>query len=139
MGKKSSIYDRYKTDKRIETSGVWFDYGDMGRFLVARAGGANSEYSRMLSKKMKVYRNQIDSGNIPEDVLRKVTANIFAETVVLNWEDVHDEKGKVMPYSKENCEKLLVDLPDFFDDISAFAIQYSNFQITEMDEADAKN
>jgi len=65
-------------------------------------------------------------------------AEVYAETVLLGWTGVADENGTPLPFTKENCVKLLTDLPDLFRDIQEQAQRVANFRAADL-EADAKN
>lgn len=140
--KKRSIYDTFGTDTKRETGGAMLEYGDM-KFRVARAGGANKRYNSLLVAKMQPYRRVLAAQqNKPDvqtlDLLRKIQTEICAEAVVLGWENVTDRAGVAIPYSKAACLTLFQELPDFFDMLSGFAQDMSNFQ-GGVDEEDAKN
>jgi hypothetical protein len=139
---KKSIYDVFGTDTAREKSGAVFEYGDI-KVRVARAGGANDRFTRLTIQKMQPYRrmlqaqqNKLDANTIA--LLRTIQTEVFAETVVLGWDGIADREGKDIPFSKVNCLQLLQQLPDFFDQLSGFAQDMSNFQ-SSVDESDVKN
>lgn len=117
-----SLYRQFKTDENVEKSGVWLEYGpnDKGlpiRIRVARAGGANTKFARLLEQKTKPYRRQLQNETLDPKVGDELFADLYAECVVLDWENVDAEDGTSLPFSKENCLKLFKDLPDLFADI----------------------
>ncbi len=134
----ASIYRKFKTDSTVETEGVVLDYGDGVRIRVARAGGANKAYLKAIERLSRKYRRQIQLDVLDEETARRLLREIYAETVVLGWEGVTDEAGEPMPFTRENCVKLLTDLPDLFADVQAQAANAALFK-AEIDEADAKN
>lgn len=138
-----SIYDVFSTEATREKSGTWLDYGKAGRFLIARAGGANKRFTQVMIAKMKPYRRVLQAKqNNPDaqalDLLRSIQEEVYAETIVLGWEGVKDVLGEEIPYSKEAARKLFKDLPALFDEIAQFANDLSNFQAEDTEE-DAKN
>lgn len=131
-------YKMFKTDKDLEAGkGIDLDYGDFS-ITIHRAGGANQKYSKVASVKLKPLARQIQNGTADPEAVRRAMAEIYAEAVIIGWKGVRDEKDAVMKFSKENCVKFLVDLPDLFDDIQREADRVSNFRSSEI-EADAKN
>lgn len=117
-----SLYQSFKTDENIEKNGIMLEYGttDGGapiRIRIARAGGANLKFARLLEQKTKPYRRQLQMETMDQNVQVAVLREVFAESVVLGWENVEDENGKPLPFSKENCIKLFTDLPDLFADV----------------------
>jgi len=146
-----SLYKTFATDDTAEKQGITVDYGDT-RFLIARAGGANSAFKKCFGTKIKPYRRQIDQGTIDDSVANRLMAEAYAEAVVLGWQsktvdDQGNEKwldtiegpdGKPMKFTAENCTKVLIDLPELFADLQVMAGQASNFRTEEVEE-DAKN
>ena len=125
-----SLYTKFSTDEGIEREGVWLDYGGE-KFLVARAGGANTKYLQRLQHLSKPFTRQIQMGTFDEDQGREIAAQAFAETVILDWSGVMDREGQVMTFSKEACQQLLIDLPEIFQDIREFAADFTNFRTEE--------
>ncbi len=136
--KAKSIYDLFERDEDMETKGIWQNFGPYGKFLIARAGGANARFLSMLSKTMEPYQRQIQKNMLPEDVANELLINVFARTVILGWEGVIDKDGKAIEYSYEACVKLLTDLPDFFIDMREEATRIQNFRSAEFED-DAGN
>lgn len=136
---KMSFYNTFKTDADLEAgAGVDLDYGEAGTITIHRAGGDNKKFSKVLAAKMKPYRRQLQNGTMDDEVAERLMAEVYAEAVIIGWEGVKDEKGKTLPYSKENVVKLLTDLPELFKDIQDQASTIANFRKEEI-EAEAKN
>lgn len=116
------LYDLFKMDENIEKTGIVLEYGfDKNskpiRIRVARAGGSNTRFDKLLEQRLKPYRRQIQTDTMDRALLEDIMMNVFAETVILGWENVDDKDGNVIPFSKENCIKLFKDLPDLYRDI----------------------
>lgn len=133
-----SVYSMFKTDKEAEKNGIIVDYGEMGRFKIARIGGANSAFARMMKAKIKRYKYQIDTDTLPEEVDAQISTEVFVKCVLLGWEGVTDEDGNEILYTEENALKMMSDLPDLRKDLSAVAQDYTNFLAHEAETA-AKN
>lgn len=131
-------YDTFKADESLEQQGIELDYGDAGLFKIARAGGSNKEFARLMEKVFRPYRRQMDAGTMDEKVADKLLAEVFAKTVILDWKGVTDKNGKNLPFNTENAVKLLTDLPDLFADLREQAMKIANFRAVEI-EADLKN
>lgn len=126
----------FKTSANLETEGIWIDYGDYGRFLVARAGGKNKAFRNLMDQRLRPYRSALKMGLVDDSVIEKITRESFAEAVVLDWELV-DESNQPIPYSAEACSKLFEDCPDLFEDVLNQAQTVANF-VEETRVEDAK-
>ena len=131
----TSIYDTYKTNPKLELEGIVFDCGPDGKFMLARAGGSNVRFAKNLSAKMRPHERQMDAGTMDNEVGLKLLIEVFANSIVLGWEGVKDEKGKDLPFSVENCIKLFNDLPDLFTDVREQAMKWSNYRKQEIEDA----
>lgn len=125
-----SIYDRYKTDKTLETEGVWVDFGD----------GVEVKLTRLNTKAAKEVRRREEKPyarlrEIPEDIQEKVLTRIMAQAVIKEWKGVLDEKGKPIPCTAEAVEALLNELPDFREDLIFAAAQRETFKAEEVEAA----
>ena len=138
-----SLYSQFKTDKTIEKDGIVLEYGMNSKkkiigIRIARAGGANVQYSKLLEAKIKPYRRQIQNETLDNDIADKITKEVYAQTVVLGWENVEDENGEELEFSVANCIKLFTDLPELWFDIQQQATRASLFR-AEILENDSKN
>ena len=138
-----SLYTQFETDREIEKTGIVLDYGFNSKkqpiqIRMARAGGANERYSKLLELRTKPYRRQIQNETLENAVAEKITKEVYAQTVVLGWTGVEDRDGNEMPFTQENCVKLFTDLPDLWSDVQSQSTRASLFR-AEILEADAKN
>lgn len=133
-----SLYKKFKTDAQVEVDGVWVDYGDGIRIRLARAGGANQAFLRATERVHRKYRKQIQLDALTEKEAAPLLREIYADSIILGWEGVTAADGQSLPFSKENCLKLLEDLPEFFRDIREYANSRELF-LESVLEADAKN
>jgi len=133
-----STYETFKTDEELEKKGIEIDFGDTGCFLVARAGGANQRFKKASEKKFRPYRRQIESGTIDPKVANRLMVEVFAESVILDWQNVTDENGEEMACTYDNVVKLFTDLPDLFSEIQQEAMKFANYKAMEVEE-DLKN
>ena len=127
------LYSQFKTDPEMEKSGVWVEYGENSkgepiRFLIARAGGANEQYMKVLEAKAKPFRRQIQTEVIERKTLEKITRETFALTCLKGWENVEDANGNPMAYTAENVVKLLADLPELSTDLQEQATRVALYR-----------
>lgn len=147
MAKKSSVFKLFGTSKLAEKNGVWVDYGDV-KFLVARAGGTNSDYLDLLKAKTRPFRNQIDRGTLAQADDDRVTRELYAEAIIKDvqvknedgsWvQGVPGMNGEVLPFTRGAVLQLLTALPDMFRDIRVMATDVQRY-LDEEDSADLKN
>lgn len=141
-----SLFSAYKTDNKLETEGVTFElYGN--RVTMARAGGANPAFQAAMSKKTMPYRRAIAQSSMDPREELKILREVYAETVILNWEvrrgdawvqGIESEDGSTIPYSRENVIKTLTALPELFMELQNLASSAMHFR-AEVLEADAGN
>lgn len=147
-----SMYDQFETDATLETGGIWIDYGDF-RVQIARAGGANKKYLSYAETKTKPFRRAIQAGTMPEDRSRSLLYDIYANTVILDWQvadgenkdgstkwkkGIHKKGGGLLEVSPENILITFKNLPALFLDLQQASEGVSLFLKEEM-EADSKN
>lgn len=127
------LYQTFKTDSAVEKEGIVLAYGPNSKGLpieirVARAGGSNTKFKRILELKTRPYKRQIAADSMPDEVDARIMAEVYAEAVILGWENVESAEGNPLPFSKENCIKLLSDLPELFRDIRDQTTKFSLFK-----------
>lgn len=136
------MYDVFETDENLETSGVWVDYGEF-RVLIASAGQGNKSYVRYAEKKLKPVRKAMDAGALSNERSQALMADIYAKTIVLDWQVMSDgewktgiegREGDVLPVNEENVEKTLRSLPRLFMDLQEQAMSIANFRKAELED-----
>ena len=132
-----SVFAQYGSDESLETSGTWFTINEM-RFKLARAGGSNIEFLKLVRKRTAPYKRALAAGSIEEKFAREIIAGCFAETVLLDWEGVYGDDEQAIPFSKETAKDLLAKLPNLFNELRDFADNWENFKAEDL-EADRKN
>jgi hypothetical protein len=128
----------FGTDKAVETSqGITLDYGDF-QIKIARAGGSNKKFARILTTRLKPYRRQMDTDTMDEGIAQKIMIETYADSVILGWTGVKDSEGNDMEFNRENVIKLFTDLPDLFMDVRSQSDKMALFRSMEI-ESDVKN
>lgn len=141
---KSTPYDLFKTDEKMEAEqGITLDYGDF-KIQIARAGGSNKRYSKLLNKKLRPHRRRLETDTMEEETARKIMIETFASSIIIGWESkdeegkfvvgIHDEDGAIIEYNKQNVFDTLVKLPDLFRDIQIQADKVSLFRAEELEQ-----
>jgi hypothetical protein len=138
-----SLYTQFQTDSNLEKTGILLEYGETedGKPIcirIARAGGANKSFEKRMELETKPIRRQLQNETVNNAQLLKLLRKVYAETVVLGWENVQDPDGKDIPFTVENCIKLFEDLPDLFTDLQEQSRRAALFR-QQAREADGKN
>ncbi len=136
-----SIYDLYETDMKKETEGFWHPINKKISFLLARAGGANLNFSKALEKKTRPHRGRggaFEGEEVDVELATELMKEAFAETIILDWKGITDKTGKPVAYSAKAAVKLLKALPDLFTDLRDVAGKAANFRVEEI-KADVGN
>lgn len=94
--KKGGGYSAFRSDIGAEQEGVVLDYGAF-RVTIARAGGANKAYERILEALTKPYRRAIQLETLDPKVSEKIMKEAMAKAVILNWEVLVDAEGNPDP------------------------------------------
>lgn len=148
-----SIYDLFRTDTDLELKGKWVGYGP-SMFLIARAGGANVQFTKAYSAAMAPYQRQQRLGKFSEEDARDVMVGPFVDYCVLDWKKrvknketgevtfvehvIESRDGTDQTFSKDAAKKLLVEIPDLFSGLIEAASAISTFAPEDV-EAAVKN
>lgn len=119
-----SLYNTFETNKDLERDGIVLDYGFNSKdepiqIRIARAGGANTKFAKVLEQKMKPYKRAIANDTMDNKVAEKLLIEAYADAVILSWTGVEDREGNFLEFTRDNVVKVLTDLPDLFMDIQA--------------------
>lgn len=134
-----NLYKLFKTDENLETDGIFIEYGETDdgkpvRIRIARAGGKNTAFTKALEKATRPHRKAIQSGSMDNATADRLYRDVFADTVVLGWENVTGPDGKPLEFNKENVLKLFQDLPDLFQDLREQAANAALFREAVLEE-----
>ena len=116
-----SLYNTYKSAGAPLTVGVWIELGEC-RVKVRYAGRENKGYTKCLRTLASPYERIIgnDDANVDKATQKKLDAmfaEVYAKSVIADWENVTNENGEPMEFSWQNAKQTLIDLPLFFDEI----------------------
>jgi hypothetical protein len=137
------IYKQYKTDSNVEQEGIVLEVGvnskgEMATMRIARAGGANVAFAKLVEQRLKPHKRAIQTETLDKKVADAIMRDVYASTVVLGWEHMEDENDQPLEYSKENVLKVLTDLPDLWADVQATSMKGALYR-EEVREADRGN
>lgn len=150
-----SLRKQFKMDANLEQDGIWIDYGT-ARIRIARAGGNNKKFAKVLDTKTKPYKRAIVAGMLDAEKSNAILREVYADAVILKWEtntgteaepvwepgilpeDLGCEGETLLPATKENIVKVLAELPELFTDLIAQASSATLFR-EELSSDIAKN
>lgn len=103
--KKKGGYGSFRSDTTAEQEGVELDYGPF-RVTIARAGGANKSYERILEALTKPYRRAIQLETLDQKVSERIMKEAMAKAIILNWEVLVDVNGAPDPNGSDWAQGL---------------------------------
>lgn len=139
----TDLFSMFGSDKNLETKGKWIVYGPdetATGFLVGRAGGANTKYTKLLTEKLRPYQRLIQqNARKPTtevlDIVTKMQKEAFIEACLFDWKNVALERnGPTVPLTKENAQKLFDQFPDLFTDLMSQADNVQTFQLDSLED-----
>lgn len=144
----SNMYNSFEGDATLENEGIWLDYGEF-RIRASYAGGANKAYNKCLDAKTKHIRRAISTGSIQDHILNNILINVYAETVIKDWQviseengewkvGIPDKEGNLMPFNSQNVIKTFKALPHLFENVRD-AVSNATLYRKEVLEDESKN
>ena len=136
-----SIYEMYETDMAKEVEGFWYPVNKKISIKMARAGGANLEFSKAMEASTRPHRKRggaFEGDNVDIELATELMRDAFAETIILDWKGITTKDGKKVACSPAAAKKLLTDLPDLYLELRDAAGAASNFRMDEIKD-DAGN
>lgn len=133
----ASQFGTYATDQSLETDGVRvrLEADSPTWFLVARSGGANRAYDRVVQKNSRRYQKQLQRGLLDNETAEnEIIKPAFIECCMLDWGGVTGEDGKEIPFSRKACEDLFAEYPDVYDVLREQAGELATYRIREQEE-----
>lgn len=125
----------FSTDDEKEEEGVWEDFGEGSRMLIASSG--SKRFQKLFRQVPAGVREQMNNGKLPDKIAREIMAGIFAKALLLNWEKISDD-GKELTYSEENAKTYLLKYKRLATFVWERAEDHSRFEKEEA-EREAKN
>lgn len=137
MAKLSSITKHYSGNKKLEQEGKWErfyvraeDDTELGSFLlkIAYAGETNQRYARSLERVTRQYRTGGRIIDLPDELANEILLEVFVDSIISDWDDVMDEEGNPVPFTKEGITTLLKSAPHLFPEVRMRASNRSVFR-----------
>ena len=136
----------FETDKNIEREGVIVEYAPGVEIKIARAGGANKKFAKIMQRLARPYRRAIQTDSIDEKILTGLFITAYAAAIILSWKGftkdliTHNDADAdvLLDFNLENIEAVLHAQPDLFADIQKTADNIAIFR-AEILEADSGN
>lgn len=127
-----------KQDPNKAVSGVWMPMSATFEVLVAKAN--NPRFLAVSKEVMRPHRVAAQRGAVSEDEITRLTCEVIAKTLLLNWRGaaVMPDKSAVGEYSPERAQELLMQFEGFREDITAMSSDKANFTDDAV-EAELKN
>lgn len=134
------IKGKFKTDAKLVREGVWFDVaensdGTMCRVKLRRTGRANPLWG-------PAFRDNTagkDMENLTPEEDELITANVFAEANVADWENFQPEDdGTNLEYNTENVKSIITD-PDWVEMLHDWQNKSRGIEAFQNREAEAGN
>ncbi|HIK62208.1 MAG TPA: hypothetical protein EYF98_16145 [Planctomycetes bacterium] len=133
-----SIYSLFDSNEKAEINGFMYTVQDGAieiSFLLARAGGANKQFTKKMAEALRPHQHAMNAGSLDEDLMIKLQIDVMSETLVLDWANLATRDGEEIDYSKEECVKLLTALPALRDLLFEQCNNRANFAHEEREES----
>lgn len=137
-----SIFSKFETDHKAEVEGISVpvmknEDGTICSFTVARMEPSNKVYAACHEKVFRPYRELIERDLIDDSKVEELAREVFCDVILVGWENVRDDDGADIEYSKETALDLMKKLPDLENKLVKAATNAALFN-KDLIEADAK-
>lgn len=124
-----------KVNSAAIQKGRWIDdLPDLGDIRVLVRGLNNPDYRRLQQKMVRALPpNKRRNGAVDPQEMDRITGVCLARHALLDWQNVEDDGGNALPYSKEQAEEFMSN-PDYRKFRDGVFIAAS--QVEEEDEED---
>jgi len=114
-------YALYETDPKKESGkGVKITFGSFW-FQILRAGASNPKFLAASIQHTKRFEEAVQQKSMTEEQANELMAEVYADSIIIDWGGVVDRKGVPMSYTRDNVVTLLCDLPELAAKIRAKA------------------
>lgn len=127
--KAVDIYAKYAKDHKkemVEGAKFYLDKENNSYISVLRFFARNKEWAKESAELAK------KAEQFTEDELEVERNKLAIKHFVVGWNNIADESGNEIPFDKETAEKVLLDLPDLFEDLFAFALNGDNYTVDKV-------
>ncbi|RKY09817.1 MAG: hypothetical protein DRP56_02125 [Planctomycetota bacterium] len=126
--------NKLKVDAKKVSGGVWVDYTDGVRLLIARK--PNPAFQEYMADLIEPHLASIHAGTFDDKLDKLLTKKAVAKHVLLGWENI-EENGKPIEYSPENAFELFKneDLVDLYHFVLTIAHSKERYRYQETETA----
>lgn len=117
---KTNLDSLYMLDEDLTEGGVWFRITDTIRFRVAHFDADTQRVRKVAMRVAGPHKHSIRLNTLSDDVAMDINVRTFVESCVLDWEGIEID-GEAVPFSKEDCIKLLKKRVKLFRDLEEYA------------------
>jgi hypothetical protein len=133
MTGKFGRIDALKRDRSIEGEiGVDLKIDENIFLTVLAATDANTRWREGAPKVLRELRRLENAGAAREDVRARM-ARLYAETLVIGWRGVVDDKGNPVLFNTANCTDFLIEADDAYTAIERDCYDTQNFRQARAD------
>lgn len=143
----TNLYDAFGEKNIDPEDTLTIEIGE-SKFFIKFGGEGNDDFVKEYEKVIRRFRKQdhmIEAGRLnneaADQVLKskaKALSEVYADHIIVGWENVTDKDGKTLKFNRENVIKLLSDLPRLFAIIVDEARTEANFKEL-VEEKEEKN
>jgi hypothetical protein len=120
--------ERCSAETGVQTAWAKFEGSE---FEIAYAG--NAKFLRTFNRLQHPYRKKIEKGTLDPLIQRDILCQAIADTILVNWKKVNNNKGPI-DHTPEVAKMALLNNPDLRDFVQEFAMELDNYRKEEIDE-----
>lgn len=106
--------------------GVWAPEYEGAKFKIAYAG--NVKFARVKDRIERPHRRIIEKNQVDPKEQRKWMVQALSEAILLDWENVPDEDGNLVPYSPKAAYQALMNDEAFREFVMNFSMDLANYR-----------
>lgn len=115
----------YETVPSLEKDGVILQYAPGVEIRVARAGGANKKFSRVMNSLSKPYRRAIQTETLNDDIGIRLLIETYAKSIIIGWTGITKDlitkndadSAEELPFTEDNVIEVMTAQPNLFNDV----------------------
>lgn len=113
----------FKEDLQLQKDGSALKVGD-AVFYVRRAN--TSEYTKhFVNIKKSLFKPWYQESELTDDQILEATGHLLAEYLVARWENLQDENGNELKYTKQNASKIFTN-PEYWQSLNLLIISHAS-------------
>lgn len=148
-----NLYSTFAANKNAEKEGIILQYGKGTRIRVARAGGSNEKFTKVLQTLTKPYKRAIQNDTVDPEIVEDIMMRAYCRAVIKSWETntnpdkdgepiwtpgIESKDGDLLDVTEENIVMTFMNLKDLWEDIKEQSNKFALFR-QEINEVDSKN